>query len=95
MKYLIVTTANARRDVQDAIDWENMRKPGLATRFLADLDGKLMVVSNSPYLFTIRYDNVRCALTDIFPYLIHYLIDEPGQRVIILRILHTSRKPVW
>jgi len=65
--YLIVTTANARKDVQKAIKWENKRKAGLATRLLADIEVKLVVVSKTPYIFAIRYEDVRCALTDIFP----------------------------
>jgi len=93
--YSIITTANARKDVQEAIKWENKRKAGLAVRLLADIDVKLAVVSKSPYIFAVRYEDVRCALTDIFPYLIHYVIDEAHNQVIILRILHTSREPVW
>lgn len=94
MSYLIITTANARLDVQEAISWENKRSEGLALRFLADLEEKLAIVARSPYIYAVRYENVRCALTDIFPYLIHFVIDDSRQEVIILRILHTSRKPI-
>jgi len=93
--YTIVTTANARLDVQEAIDWGNRRHRDLALRFLSDLEEKLFIISKSPYIYAIRYENVRCALTDVFPYLIHFVIDDSGQQVIILRVLHTSRKPVW
>lgn len=95
MSYSIITTANARLDVQEAISWENRRSEGLAVRFLENLEKKLLIVARSPYIYAIRYENVRCALTDVFPYLIHFTIDDSHQQVIILRILHTSRKPIW
>lgn len=95
MPYLIVTTTNARRDVQQAIDWENKRKPGLAKRFLADLDQILSVVANTPAIGSVRYDNVRCISTHIFQYLVHYIIDDAKSQIIVLRVLHTSREPIW
>lgn len=95
MPYIVVTTTNARLDIKDAIEWEDKRSPGLAKRFLADLDSKLEKVAKHPYVYQARYENVRCALTEIFQYLIHFIIDEQNNQVLILRILHTSRKPVW
>jgi plasmid stabilization system protein ParE len=95
MPYSIVTTTNSRKDIQDAINWENMRSPGLAKRFLADLEQKLDVISKNPHAFNIRCQNIRCIPTDIFQYLIHYIIDDNLNQVIILRVLHTSRKPFF
>ena len=95
MPYAITTTTNARRDIQDAIGWENMRKAGLAKRFLVDLDKKLAAIANTPYLGSVRYENVRCVPTKIFQYLIHYTVDDILQQIIILRVLHTSRQPIW
>ena len=82
-------------DIQDAIDWENHRQAGLANRYLLYLEEKLLVITESPYIFAIRYDNVRCAIINIFPYLIHYTIKATNHQVIILRVLHTSRKQIW
>jgi plasmid stabilization system protein ParE len=95
MLYTIITTTNARRDIQDAIDWENMRQPGLAKRFLIDLEQKLLAIAAVPHIGSIRYENVHCVVTNTFQYLIHYTIDEDRQQIFILRVLHTSRKPVW
>ncbi len=95
MRYTIVTTTNSRRDIQDAIDWENQRKQGLAIRFLEELDQKLSAISHTTYIAAVRYENVRCLPTKVFHYLIHYVVDDAQQQIYILRILHTSRKPVW
>jgi hypothetical protein len=39
---------------------------------------------------------VRTAVLDVFPFMIHYLIDEPGKKIVIIAVLHTSRNPeIW
>jgi len=37
MPFTIITTANARRDIENAIEWENERKPGPGERFFKRL----------------------------------------------------------
>jgi plasmid stabilization system protein ParE len=69
MLYTIITTSNARRDIQIAIDWENMRKRGLAKRFFEDLEQKLLAIADTPYLGSVRYKNARCVATNISPIL--------------------------
>jgi plasmid stabilization system protein ParE len=94
MPFTIFTTNNARRDIQQAIDWENMRKPGLASYFLDDLNKKLESLAVTPGTGSIRYDNVHISHTKIFSYNIHYTVDDALQQITILRVLHSSRKPV-
>ncbi|WP_408733661.1 type II toxin-antitoxin system RelE/ParE family toxin [Mucilaginibacter sp.] len=67
----------------------------MAIRFLNDLDQRLHAIAATPYLGSIRYENVRCLPTKIFQYLIHYYVDDSSQQIIVLRVLHTSRKPIW
>lgn len=95
MPYSIYTTKNARLDIKEATEWEDKRHPGLSDRFLSDLEEKIIRISNNPKHYQIRYLSVHCAPLDIFQYLIHYTIVEREQQVIILRILHTSRKPIF
>ena len=95
MSFIIITTTNARRDIQQAIDWENLRKQGLAIYFLDDLDKKLQALSVTPGMGSIRYENVHITHTSIFSYNIHYTIDDALQQITILRVLHSSRKPLW
>ena len=33
MPFTIITTTNARKDIQDALDWENMRSSGFGQTF--------------------------------------------------------------
>ncbi len=94
MPFTIITTANARRDIENAIEWENERKPGLGRGFLKDLDKKLTAVSITPGTGSIRYDNVRCTVTKVFSYIIHYIVVDALKQIIVLRVLHSSRRPL-
>lgn len=95
MAFAIITTTNARRDIQRAIDWENSRSPNLGERFIKYLHQKFYDLSITPLIGSIRYENVRCTTTDVFQYLIHYIVDLELQQIIILRVLHTKQKPIW
>ena len=75
MPFTIITTTNARRDIQQAIDWENMRKSGLAAYFLDNLQKKLDLLSITPGMGSIRYENVHITHTKVFSYNIHYTVD--------------------
>ena len=90
MAFAVITTTNARRDMQQAIDWEN-----LGARFLEFLHLKFTSLSITPFIGSVRYENVRCTTTDVFQYLIHYTVDIELTQIIIIRVLHTRQKPIW
>ncbi len=95
MAFAVITTTNARRDIQQAIDWENSRSPNLGARFLEFLHLKFTSLSITPFIGSVRYENVRCTTTDVFQYLIHYTVDIELTQIIIIRVLHTRQKPIW
>ncbi len=95
MFYSIITTTNARRDIQQAIDWEEERSSGLGKLFFEDLNKRFNDIAAVPKLGSIRYQNIRCTQTDTFTYLIHYIVDDEIKTVYILRVLNAKRKPIW
>ncbi len=95
MPFAIITTTHARKDIQEAIEWENKRKPGLLVRFFEDLYKKNIFYFCYPRYWQHPYDNIRCTTTKIFTDIIHYIVDDSLQQVIILRVLHSSGKPIW
>lgn len=92
--YKIILTENARLDIQEAIDWENSRATGLGAYFFRCLQEKIDDLKITPGMGSIRYHEVRCTVVKKFPYIIHYHVPLIGNEVIILRILHASRKPL-
>ena len=47
----------------------------------------------NPLLFQVKYKTVRTAYTQIFPYGIHYHLNEKTKTITVLGIFHTSISP--
>jgi hypothetical protein len=53
-------------------------------------------IERNPKAFAKKYDNVRTAVLNTFPFLVHYTIDEVKNIIVISAVLHTSRNPkIW
>lgn len=86
----------AKQDIKDAADWYNTRQKGLGRRFTSEVNSKVNTLKSDPYICPIRYDNLRTAVLDVFPFMIHYIISETEHIIVITAILHTSRNPaIW
>ena len=95
MPFNIIITSNALRDIQEAIHWENNMHAGLGKRFYKQLEQRLLLLSFTPFAGSIRYENVRCTTTKVFKYIIHYIVNQSENQIIVLRVLHVSRKPIY
>jgi plasmid stabilization system protein ParE len=94
MAFTAVITNNAKSDIQEAINWYNEQQSELGKKFLEFVDEKINNLCITPGIGSIRYDEVRCTMLNVFPYIIHYSINKAKEEVIILRILHAFRKPI-
>ncbi|MEM6697043.1 MAG: type II toxin-antitoxin system RelE/ParE family toxin [Bacteroidota bacterium] len=68
-------------------------KDGLNTRFFKMLVNAIRALGKAPFLFQVRYKNIRQASIKKFPFWIHYLVDEDRQLVIFIAVLHSARDP--
>jgi len=84
----------AKTDVAEIKKWYYNQLPGLEKRFGEDLKNCLKRVKINPYIHAIRYNKFRIAHTDIFPYSIHFYIEEAVKRIVIVGIVHDSRDPI-
>lgn len=58
------------------------------------VDAAFSLIERNPLGFQIRYDDVRIAFTNRFPYGIHFVVE--GDQIIVIGIYHTSRDPeLW
>lgn len=86
----------AKEDIRDAAIWYEEKQSGLGKRFTGQVREKVSFIKKNPKVCNIRYDNVRTAVLNVFPFMIHYIIDESNKTVIISAVLHTSRNPdLW
>ncbi|KAA0990142.1 type II toxin-antitoxin system RelE/ParE family toxin [Dyadobacter aurulentus] len=91
--YKIKITPGARLDTREAALWYNEQRPGLGKRFTNFVKGKLELISKNPYLYEVRYSNIRLAQLPIFPFSIHFRIDEISKTVVIFAVFHMSLNP--
>lgn len=94
--YKVVILPLAKQDIKEAAKWYNERQPGLGKRFTQHVRQKVKFIRQNPKAVAIRYDDSRTAVLDVFPYMIHFTIDEENKLVIISAVLSTHRDPeMW
>jgi len=90
-KFIILPLA--RDDIREAARWYNKQSPGLGKKFTAEVRESVRFIRQNPTACNIRYDKVRTVVLKVFPFMIHYTIDEASKTVVISSVLHTSRDP--
>ena len=95
MPFEILLSPEAIADIDDGFEYYNSKSMGLGFEFTDTIHLYFSKISEMPTASAVRYDNVRVKPISIFPYTIHFVIDEPENSVIILRIFNNWQKPFW
>lgn len=66
--YKLKITPEAHLEIQEAIDYYNICSKGLGKKFYLDLQDQFTRIKKNPFARAVRYDDVRFALLDRFPY---------------------------
>ncbi len=94
--YKVIILPVAKKDIKEAAHWYNSRQPGLGKRFTLKVKEKADFIKFEPLAIATRYDKVKTAVLDTFPFMLHYIVDEAKELIVILAVLHTSRNPdIW
>ena len=80
--------------LEEAIAYYAEQSNSAAVRFKAATKKQLKLVKKNPYSKAVRYDDVRFACIEKFPYSIHYSIDTDNNCVLVHRILCDYQNPV-
>ncbi|MDB5114565.1 MAG: Plasmid stabilization system protein [Mucilaginibacter sp.] len=81
--YRTVVLPLAKQDIKEAALWYNSKQKDLGKRFITELRQKINLIKQNPYTSANRYDEVRTAVLEIFPFMIHYTIDEVQKLIVI------------
>jgi mRNA-degrading endonuclease RelE of RelBE toxin-antitoxin system len=92
MKFRIIIDPEAHKDIQSAISYYESKKVGLGRDFHAILKKQLVRLQTFPF-HVIRYKNVRMMMVGIYPYAIHYTVEESEKTISIWGVIHTSMDP--
>ncbi|NDC42186.1 MAG: plasmid stabilization system, partial [Chitinophagia bacterium] len=66
-------------DIKEAKIWYSKQLPGLEKRFAKDIKIAIIRLSLNPFSHAVRYRQVRVAHPDVFPFGIHYYVDNAKQ----------------
>lgn len=94
--YKAIILPLAKEDIREAAQWYQKQQIDLGKRFTAEVREKVDFIRQNPKAFNIRYDGVRTAVLNVFPFMVHFLVDEKNKTIIVSAILHTRRNPeLW
>jgi len=94
-KYKIIFAAEALLDVKESRDWYNLQQKNLGDRFVEEVKSTINQIAVNPLVFSVKYDKIRTANCKIFPYSIHFELDELQPLIRIIAVFHFSRRPLW
>ena len=96
MSFRIVFLPEVLNDIQEAIDWYNLKQIGLGRKFYIALKKHQSILKAKPLIFNIRYDEIHCQKIGNYPFMFHYKVDLENKKIIVLALFHTSRDPkIW
>ena len=94
--YKVIILPAANKDVKESAAWYELKRKGLGKRFVFDVRKKINRIKKSPLIYATRYDDIKTAVLDVFPFMIHYSINDSDNVIVISAVLHTSRNPeIW
>ncbi|MEY4012049.1 MAG: hypothetical protein RIT22_1173 [Bacteroidota bacterium] len=87
---------DAFKDIQEAVEWYELQLKGLGQRYKIQTIKSINSLKKNPFVFSVKYNNIRCRKIEKFPFLIHYVIDENIKTITVFAVFHTSRSPeIW
>jgi plasmid stabilization system protein ParE len=93
MAYSFTLREEAVKDFTDAYVWHEEQQDGLGGQFRIEFQKKLELICNNPFHYKKPYKRFHEALTDRFPFLIVYTVEEKINQIVVIAIFHTSRNP--
>ncbi len=91
--YKVIILDEAKDDIAATRSYYRKILNSLSKRFTADVKSAVTEIRTHPFTFGFRFDKFRTANLKIFPYQVHYVIDEENSAIIIFAVLHAYRDP--
>jgi plasmid stabilization system protein ParE len=93
MAYSVIYFDEVEIDINQARLWYNGINEKLEKRFVKAIENTIQKLQEWPKAYSVRYKNIRIAHPPIFPYSIHFYIDDVKNCIVIIAIVHARRHP--
>ena len=80
-----------KNDIKIAKTWYEEQQSGLGERFELSVKAVIANILKMPSAYAVRYKSVRIAHTKIFPYNVHFYIDDEKEQIVVIGIVHNKR----
>ena len=91
-KFVIKADIRVKEDLKESKDFFESRRKGLGNKFINEYRELLASLQINPF-YEVRYNEVRCLPFRIFPFMIHFKIDEELQIVSVIAVISTHQNP--
>jgi len=89
--YNICYLDEVENDIAIAKQWYAEQQKELDVQFVFAVKKTLSDIAKMPSAYAVRYRNVRIAHTKVFPFNVHFYIDEINTQVVIIGVVHNTR----
>ncbi len=94
MNYNLLILPLAELDIKEINFKYKVVNKSLAEKFNIALKKEVAIIHKNPFLYQVRYEDLRMAKIDKFPYAIHFEIH--SEIIVINAVYHTSRDTkIW
>ena len=80
-------------ELETAIKYYNEQSGNLGKRFRSATQKQLTLLKKNPHTRSVRYDDIRFARIEKFPYAVHYSIDSTNNCVLVHSLLCDYQNP--
>ena len=91
MKYALVVKEEAQEDIRIAYLWYEDKLNGLGEKFFEEMDNCISYIIHNPFIYEVRYKDVRYGIMNTFPYVVIYRIEKFS--VIVYAVFNTRKNP--
>ena len=93
MKCKKVISDLATIDIKENAIWYNSKRKNLGKEFLVEIRKTVNYIVEFPTAFPVKYNEIRVAQVDVFPYSIHYFFDNQINTIFVSCVFHNSNDP--
>ena len=91
-KFQVVILEKAFQEIENARDYYENNQINLGNSFTKEVFSILEILETNPLLFPIKFNNIREAVINKFPFVVIYEV-LPNNEIIVLSVFHFRRNP--
>lgn len=91
--YKAVILPFAKQDIRDNAKWYNKIQKGLGKRFTAEVRKTVGYIRRNPENIVTRYRTMKTAIVKVFPYMVHFTVEEDKKQIVIHAVLAMKQSP--